>query len=143
MPPACLAIQVQTSLAEFDAVGGDEGVARGALGVAVDVHDRNARRTGGLDWNRSRGRAGRDVDQRVDVLREEILNLIDLGRRVALCVDSDDLDALRRAFGLDGFLNLVEEVRLKIGDRQTDRLGFFRVGAERCDHRSRGDRRKK
>ena len=143
MPPARLAIQVQTSFAEIDAVGRNESVARRAVSVAVNVDHRHSRRSGGLHRNRGRGRAGRDVDQRVDVLRKQVLDLIDLSRRVALGVDSDDLDSLRGAFGLDGFLDLVEEVRLKIGDCEADGLGFLGAGSERRKFGSGGDRSEK
>ena len=44
--------------------------------------------------------------------------------RVALGVDGDDLDALLLGVGLDRLLDLVEEVRLQIGDGQADLLDF-------------------
>ena len=70
----------------------------------------------------------------------KILDLVDLRRRVALGVDGDDLDALRGAVGFDRFLDLVEEVRLKIGDGEADFLGVLRIRSERREQRDGRDR---
>ena len=113
-----------------------------AVRVAVDVDDRNARGLRRLDRNGRRGRAGGNVDQRVDVLRKQILDLVHLGRRVALRVDGNHLDALLCAGGFDRLLDLVEEVRLQVGDRKADQLGVLRLRPQRreqCDRRDRGE----
>ena len=140
LPPACLAIQSQTWRAEFDAVCSDEGVAGRAFCVAVDVDDRNAGSLCRLDRHRRGSGAGGDVDQRVDVLREQILDLAHLRRRVAFGVDGDHLDAFLGAGGLDRLLDLIEEVRLKVGDRKADLLCVLRIRPERCEQRDRSDR---
>jgi len=60
----------------FDAVGRDEGVARRAVCITIDVDDRNAGGLRGFNGHGRRGGAGGNVDQRVDVLRKKILDLI-------------------------------------------------------------------
>ncbi len=82
----------------------EEGVAGCAFGVSVNVHHRNAGILGKLDRNGRCGRARRNVDQCVDVLGQQVLDLVDLRRSVALGVDRDDFDAMLLGFVLDGLL---------------------------------------
>ena len=75
---------------------------------------------GVLDRHAGRGGAGRDVDDRVDLLGDEVLDLVDLGGGVAAGVGDDDLDALLGRLLGDGLLDLVEEVGLQVGHREAD-----------------------
>ena len=101
LPPACFEDVLADSLGRSDEIGREEGVAGCAVGIAVDVDDGNAGGLGELDRNRRGGGTRRNVDQRVDVLRQKVLDLVDLRRAVALGVDGDDLDAALLGFGLN------------------------------------------
>ena len=82
---------------------------------------------------------GRNVDQGVDVLRDQVLDLVDLCRRVALGVDRDHLDALGGAFRLDRLFDLIEEVRLEVGDRKPEFLDLLGVRPQRRQQRNGRD----
>jgi hypothetical protein len=102
------------------AVAGDEGVAGGIGGIAVDRDHWNTGGLGGANRYPGGGGTGRNVDERVDLASDQVLDLADLGRGVALGVDGDDLDALGLALGFDRLLDLVEEVGLQVGHGEAD-----------------------
>ena len=63
-------------------------------GLRSTAIDRDAGLLGVLDRHAGRGGTGGDVDDRVDLLGDEVLDLVDLGGGVAPGVGDDDLDAL-------------------------------------------------
>jgi len=116
---------VANGLCRSNGVRCKEGVARRAVGIAVDVDNRDARLLGKLYRNGCSCGTCRNVDQGVDVLRQEVLYLVDLGRAITLRIDRDNLDAALLGFGLDSLLDLIEEVCLQVGDGETDLLSFL------------------
>ena len=73
-------------------------------------------------YSRSGG-ACRNVNQGIDSPGNQVLNLADLRRGVALRIHSDDLDSFCLGLTLDRLFDLIEKIRLEIGDGQAD--GYF------------------
>ncbi len=56
---------------------------------------------------------------------KKILDLVHLRRAIALRIDGNDCDATGLGLGFNRLLDLVEEVCLKVGDREAELLNFL------------------
>ena len=111
-----------------DTVGGDKCVAGGIGSIAINRNDGNLCRLRCFDGHLGSSGARWDVNQGVHSTSDQVLNLAHLCGGVALLIDRDDLDALGFGLAFNRLFDLVEEVRLEIGNGQADCLLFFLCG---------------
>ena len=69
-------------------------------------------------------------------LGQQVLNLVHLGRAIAAGVNGDDLNALLAGIGIDGLLDLVEEVGLQVGNGKADAVHLLVLRAGRAGQKA-------
>ncbi len=111
-------------------VGADVGHV-GDRRVAVDEHDRDVRGLGGVRHRLRGAGVDRHDDDRRDALRDEVLDLRQLGRGVVLGVGDRGGGALGGRLLLDGVLDPAQE-RVAVRERDAERDGAGRAGRGRA-----------